>query len=353
GGIEGGIPAAQAKASAVLSGLLSVRALNPRIRAANLGLPDLPVTGLPVGLAYQTMGKLSALSDNGSRYGLIQKWFDLFARLQTKDAQNAYGDDQEAFIASNIADGNTRWNVIANSVSNTSMIVDLGQDYSQVPAFANLSPPLQQVLVFLQQNTPLGTRITLNVDQWDGFPQRRQDLLRRYRSAGNVVIVAGDIHSSWVTDHSDASQGPLFEFTGPAISSSSFAQLIGNTLTSTAGTIGLPPDVVDGLSALLPELTAALNAFLVDRDPSSVFRQLAQDIRFVDTDRNGIVVVEASSDLFTTTYYLLQPADVRESYYNRRNAGLAKFKKRVFEIRHGRLTAPRSDPLIGEPPIRY
>lgn len=340
GGIDGGVAAAQAKAIQVLTapGFLAVPVLNRRIQASGLGLPDLPTAGLPVGLSYEMLGKASVFGNFGSRYGLIQKWFDLFALFRSGSLQNAYGDTQAAFIKASVAGSDAHWNVIANSVSNTSMIVDLGQDFTQVPEFAALSPELQGLLLFLQQNTPLGTRITMNADEWDGVPSSRHGLLKAFRDAGNVVLIAGDIHSSWVTDHS-APGKPLFELTGPAISSSSFAQLIGSTLATAAATIGLPPSVIAGLSALLPELTKALDAFLIDRTPTSLFRTLRQEIAFFDTDRNGVVVVDATSQRMRATYYLLPAADVLVSYYDDRSGGLAKLETRQFEISGGTLTS--------------
>lgn len=337
GGIDGGLAAAQAKAVSVLSGNLAVPVLNRRIAAAGLGLPELPTTGLPVGLSYEMLGKLTVFGNFGARYGLIQKWFDLFTRLKTVNKQNAYGDAQETFVKASVAGADTHWNVVASSVSNTSMVIDLAQDFSQVPDFASLSPELQGLLLYLQQNTPLGTRITMNADQWDGFPLRRSDLLKAYREAGNVVLIAGDIHSSWVTDHSSPGK-PLFEFTGGAISSSSFAQLIGSTLETAAATLGLPASVVAGLAALLPELTHALDDFLIDRTPGSVFRALSQQIAFHDTDRNGIVIAEADGERFRTTYYLLPAADVLVSYYSKRALGLSKFTTQQFEVTAGKLS---------------
>jgi Phosphodiesterase/alkaline phosphatase D len=337
GGIGGGAAAAQAKAIEVLSGDLAVPVLNRRIQAAGLGLPDLPTAGLPVGLSYEMLGKASVFGNFGARYGLIQKWFDLFALLRRGNRQNAYGDAQEAFIRARVANSDAHWHIIANSVSSTSMIIDLAQDFTQAPAFATLSPALQGLLLYLQQQTPLGTRITLNADDWDGFPGRRHELLKAYRAAGNVVLMAGDIHSSWVTDHSTSGE-PLFEFTGPAISSSSFAQLIGSTIATAAATLGLSPGIVGGLPALLPELTRAVDAFLIDRAPKSLFWALRQQIEFVDTDRNGVIVVRATPRRLRAIYYLLPAADVLVSYYDNRSAALAKMETRQFDIIGGRLT---------------
>ncbi len=42
--------------------------------------------------------------------------------------------------------------------------------------------------------------IQLNNDQWDGYPAARERLLRQAQAAGNVVVLTGDIHSSWGCD---------------------------------------------------------------------------------------------------------------------------------------------------------
>ncbi|MBP9033641.1 MAG: alkaline phosphatase D family protein [Pseudomonadales bacterium] len=54
---------------------------------------------------------------------------------------------------------------------------------------------LGQQVVF----APLGN---FNPDQWDGYPQARRRILEHMRRAGidNVVILTGDIHSSWALD---------------------------------------------------------------------------------------------------------------------------------------------------------
>ena len=46
---------------------------------------------------------------------------------------------------------------------------------------------------------PLGN---FNPDQWDGYPQARRRILEHLHRAGigNVVVLTGDIHSSWALD---------------------------------------------------------------------------------------------------------------------------------------------------------
>src|SRR5690606_33063733 len=56
----------------------------------------------------------------------------------------------------------------------------------------------QQVMV-----AQLGTnRMPFNYDQWDGYPAARQRLFSSVREAGveNLVVLTGDIHSSWALE---------------------------------------------------------------------------------------------------------------------------------------------------------
>jgi alkaline phosphatase D len=313
-----------ARAAQALTGNLSVPILNRFLAAAGLG----PITRSDgSGLSYAMCGKIALFSDLGARYAVVQKWFDVLARLRGLGAQVAWGDPQSRQVTDSLQDGaDAHWNVLANSTSNTAMIVDLAQDLAAWPGFAQLSPALQQLLTLLK-NSPLGTRITLNVDQWDGFPQRRERLLRRYRELGNVVMIAGDIHSSWVTDHS-AGGRPLFELTGPAISSSSFGRLIIDAIGATALQLGAPPTLIGQLPALLPELIGALEDFLFDRAPESVITPLDQEIAFIDLDSNGIVVVEASAAEMLATYWLLPADKVAVRAYDRAQSLLAQPRPR-------------------------
>src|SRR5690606_40682158 len=52
----------------------------------------------------------------------------------------------------------------------------------------------------------LGTNsMPFNYDQWDGYPAARQRLFDSVRAAGaeNLVVLTGDIHSSWALELHD------------------------------------------------------------------------------------------------------------------------------------------------------
>ncbi|MBK8175583.1 MAG: alkaline phosphatase D family protein [Rhodospirillales bacterium] len=320
---------AAAKASAVLTGNLAVPFLNRRLAA--MGLAILAMDGLPLGLSYEVLGKVELFSTFGSRYAVNQKWFDLLAVLRTAAAQVAYGEQQTAFLRESLeAAAHHGWNIVANSTSNTSMILDLAQQFEDQPEFKTLPQELQTILTLFRAS-PLGARLKLNVDKWDGFPLRREQLLRFYRRLGNVVLIAGDIHASWVTDHSNA-DGPLVEFTGPAISSSSLGEFILRAIAAGVDSLGLPASVPDTLARLFPDLVTALHAFVFDRAAESPFFDVQQEVIFADVVRNGVVVCEANGETFTTTYWLLPTDDVAVSYYSDQASLLAKFERRQFRV---------------------
>lgn len=80
------------------------------------------------------------------------------------------GDDQAAWLEEQITGSTARWKVLA-----------------------------QQVMV---ANLILMPGTVVNYDQWHGYPASRRRLLEflRMRAAGDVVVLTGDIHSSWANE---------------------------------------------------------------------------------------------------------------------------------------------------------
>ncbi len=107
------------------------------------------------------------------------------------------GGAQKAWLRGSLQRWHARWNVLAQQV---------------MMARVNFAPTLPAPL--------------LNMDAWDGAAAARNRLLGFVRDAriGNVVVLTGDIHSSWVTDlKADFADGasPVVatEFVGTSISS--------------------------------------------------------------------------------------------------------------------------------------
>jgi len=74
---------------------------------------------------------------------------------------------------------------------------------------------------------PVDDRHAVNSDQWDGYTAERDELLRFVESerVEDVVVIVGDLHSTWVTDLKpdyDDPGSPIVgtEFVGTSVSSS-------------------------------------------------------------------------------------------------------------------------------------
>jgi alkaline phosphatase D len=118
------------------------------------------------------------------------------------------GDDQAAWLEDQLKTSTARWKLVGQQVMVANLILDKGKQLA-------------------------------NLDQWQGYPESRTRLLSFLRDSGvkDVVILTGDIHSSWanelVIDPNDPDQydpatgkGSLaVELVTPAISSPGFPDL--------------------------------------------------------------------------------------------------------------------------------
>jgi len=85
------------------------------------------------------------------------------------ESRTLLGDDQEAWLLDGLSNSTATWRLLGQQVVMTQML-------------AGTSP--------------------LNVDQWDGYAPARTRLLSHIQDQGidNVVVLTGDIHSSWAND---------------------------------------------------------------------------------------------------------------------------------------------------------
>lgn len=70
--------------------------------------------------------------------------------------------------------------------------------------------------------------LPLNLDAWDGYPANRKRVLNAIRNhANNVVVLAGDSHSSWAFDLSDDEGNAIaVEFGTPSVTSPGFENFL-------------------------------------------------------------------------------------------------------------------------------
>jgi len=119
------------------------------------------------------------------------------------------GDDQEAWLLESLQNSTSHWRLIGQQV------------------------------VMAQLRISYEPEVFLNGDQWDGYASARDRLYAAIQEndVGNLVVVTGDIHSSWANELSVEPNDPAIydpetgrgaiacEFVTPAISSRGLAQL--------------------------------------------------------------------------------------------------------------------------------
>ncbi len=293
---------ATARATSLVRGNLALAYVNPvLVAAARPEAPPIDPTGKPRGLAFVHMGKQELFSSLGSRNVVIKDTFDVYAawRYATtgKEAEDALGEAQEAWLLES-ARGPETWKVVVSSVSTTSMIWDLR-------AKADVEPPTVR------------NRYYFSVDQWDGFPDKRRELMTALHgiNEGRVLFVSGDIHASFASvEHG------VPALTAPAISSSAVQEEAGEAVTAA----GFPPG-------------SAVFRYVVT-EQEATFRQGNPNIAFVDTDSHGFTVVEVHADEVRAAYHLIPSAEARTSYADQPEALAARFTRRDFRVRAGAIS---------------
>ncbi|WP_097460194.1 alkaline phosphatase D family protein [Mangrovitalea sediminis] len=291
---------ATAKVAEVLTGKLSAAYLLTVISAvvAQGGLTSTQGSALQAdiggniaghdGISYYSLGKGGLFSHLGSRYLTVKPTFDALAAYvyQTnKSALNAYGDTQFQWLTQGFSESNATWRVLASSVSMTKMVMGLK---STLPA-----SQLSQLPVQLQND------FYLDLDQWDGFaPFRDNDLFPAMMATDNspngVVTIAGDIHSSWVSDHGEG----RVVFTGSSITSETLHGLLSHQVS------GLADMLAGGDATKKAELIQLVGALLSNGD--QILTQSNSDVKLARIDQHGLNVVEADADGFNVTFYQLE-----------------------------------------------
>lgn len=297
--VAAGLTPAEAaeRASAAVQGHLALAYVNPvLVAAAQPGAGPIDPTGKPRGLAFVHLGKTELFTRVGSRYVVIQPTFDVYAawRYATSGhaAEDALGAAQEAALLES-AKGPQTWKVMASSVSPTSMLWDL----SNKP---DVEPP------------SVRNRYYYDADQWDGFPDKRRELLTSLRdiTQGHAFLVAGDIHASFASVELGVPA-----LTAPAISSTAVQEEAGDEVIAA----GFPPGT-------------AVYRYVVTEMAAS-FREANPGIAFVDTDGHGFTVVEVGPEETRASYHLLPSAHVHEDFSGRPDELEALFTRRDFRMR--------------------
>ncbi|WP_043709023.1 alkaline phosphatase D family protein [Corallococcus macrosporus] len=275
-----------------------------RVAAGEDAIPAIPVDGTPRGLAFAHMGKTGLFGIQGSRYVVVKPIFDLYAAIKYMGSAGAsegiFGNEQQAWLQESVAQATNAWKIIVSSISLTTMVFKLS-DKADVP-----DPTLRQDFYF-------------NVDQWDGFPTKKQEFLKYLRDSNvqNALFISGDIHASFASVESG-----IPALTAPAISSGSIKELAGLAVIGAGFSTG---------STVYRYIVAELDKSLKEAHPG---------MEFVDGDAHGFVVLEVGASEAKAAFHLIPSTEIAKDYSLRQPSELtAKFTRRDFVIKDGTITA--------------
>jgi len=261
-----------------------------------------PAADLPHGLGFIHLGKRAWFTPVGARFVVVKDVFDLYAALlyarSDGASERAYGQAQDDWLSDVLAIPRDRgFTVLASSVSMSTLVLDLRGK-------PGIPPDLQNRIVF-------------TADQWDGFPNKKAELLSRLASApgGRCLVVAGDIHAGYASI-----EGGVPCLTGPAISSSTASEEAGSAVAA----YGIDPQ-----SSAIALLILALDGLFKEGNPALVLS---------DTHSHGVVVLEVDADQATATYQLVPATEVKTSYAGRSADLRTKVKDLAFRIEPGKIT---------------
>jgi len=300
---------------AAMAGNVSATFVNLLYQGAGLPPPFTPeiMAALPRGISYLLMGKTAVYSSGGSRTQVIKDTFDLYAAagyLASNGAtQEVYGSQQNAWLQGTLLSSPATWKVLGHSFMMTPMVIDFTN-----PLIAGMLPP--EFPDFLR------TKLIVNAEDFNGLPQKTMEVLGLLGLVNNAVVISGDIHSTFVTDH----QNGIYEITPPGISSATNAEIALRVILSDP-ILGQIPGIEDimanyGLLLQVSSLSPAVS-------PSNILYQ--------NTWAHGYAIMDVTPDAFTILIQEIPSDEIGTSYYDDPEALDELFTPIMFTIRDGAL----------------
>ncbi len=266
-------------------------------------ISEVDLMALERGLSYRHLGKLGNYASIGSRYLVIKDTFDLWASINYKKSggttQDAMGAEQQKWFLDTMKGAKETWKVWGNEYCLVPLVIDL----TNFPI------------------APFNQKFYMNVDQWDGMRDRRDQILGELSQLTNVVALTGDIHAFYAGipgTNADPSKH-IVEFVTSGISSGSFATLL---------VLQVAAD---------PTLSATPGAADLAGNIDQLFRGTGTNrhLAHADSSRNGFATVELDGAEMVTTYHVIEEADVLVDFAA--SADLAsKFTTVRFKVEAGR-----------------
>lgn len=289
-----------------ITGSVSVNYLNAVIGQYNATVmpPDMPIPeltppmGTPRGISYFDLNKVGFYSSIGSRYFVHKDPFDIYSPVKKGD-QNVMGAAQEKWFLDTIAASKSTWKIWGSSFVLCPIQIDLRMVASVPALFAR--------------------RFYMNLDGWDGFRDKRDELLGKLTPAGNVVAISGDLHTfmAGVPYAGTDKTKNIVEFTCGAVSSSPFRSLLLSQIKN---------DPVLGSVAAAPLLAANIDGLLLDK-VSMVNPHLAH----ASSNSHGFCIAEVDAKEMVVTMHAADSAEVTKNFAGKTADFVKLVKQTVFK----------------------
>ncbi len=253
----------------MLNALLEVH--NAAVDGENLEPVDPDDASLPRGISFAQAGKTADYSSFGSRLFPEPNAFELIAKdrfdATDGDSEQVMGAAQERWFISTLEESNATWKIWGNSYTLATRSLDL----------TSLTLPNGLSRVF-----------RLSTDDWDGFPNKRKELLDALDGIDGIVAVTGDSHSFFASTTGIDDPAGVIEFVCGAISSATYQAVIQSG--------------IDGIPGL--DLLAPLAGPLIEQaNPHIAYQNVAD---------NGFAVVDADGDALLVRFFELGLGRVHE-----------------------------------------
>ena len=276
-------------------------ATNPPMPIPNLELPPDPPP--PRGISYFDLAKVGFNSSIGSRYFVHKDAFDIYA-AQKKADQNLLGDAQEKWFVDTMTGSTASWKVWGSSFVLCPIQIDLRTQVSLPENFQR--------------------RFYMNLDGWDGFRNKRDELIGKLAAINNVVAISGDLHTFLAgTPHvgADATKN-IVEFTTTGVSSSPFRQMLVSQIKNDPVLSSIPaaPLLAANIDALLLDTTDKPNPHLAHASSNS----------------HGFCIVDADAAEMVVTMHSVGSAEVTQNYTGKTDDIVKKMQKEVFKTTAGK-----------------
>ncbi|WP_269617850.1 alkaline phosphatase D family protein [Zhongshania sp. BJYM1] len=245
------------------------------------------------------------------RYGDLADFIMLDTRLEGRvkqldnpvdparaDARDLLGQTQKSWFKNKLATAQGQWKFVGQQVM-----------------FAQLQLlELQRLLPGVPTNdfSPL---IAVNMDQWDGYPVEREEILDfvEENSISNMVVLTGDIHTSWASELYKSSA----VITGGVLDEPLGVEFVAPSITSP----GFPDGAAELVSAVLPVVNPHM--------------------KYTDLKNHGFILMDVNHQRAQAEFYYAENIDSADQ------SGVESSKVKTLAVNSG------SSRLIEDTPVSY